>query len=84
MCAATAGSRLRSETSTGVAMKIEENVPAMMPTNSASAMSRSVPAPRMNAPMNRMPLTGSSATTEVLIDRTRVWFTARFDSSAWV
>ena len=49
--------------------------------NRASEMSRSVPAPSTTAPMNRIAPTGSSATTEVLIDRTRVWFTARFTDS---
>ncbi len=82
VCLRIAGSRSRSETSTGVAMKIEENVPAMIPMNRASEMSRSVPAPSSRAPMNRIPPTGSRATTEVLIERTRVWFTARLASSA--
>ena len=34
--------------------------------------------------MKRIAPTGSSATTEVLIDRTRVWLTARFAASAKV
>ena len=66
----------------GVAMKIEENVPTIMPMNSTRAMSRRVPAPSRNAPMNKIEPTGSTATTEVLIERTRVWFTARFAPSA--
>ena len=84
MCSRIAGSRSRSATSNGVARKTDENVPISMPTNSASAMSRSVPAPRMNAPTNRIAPTGSSATTEVLIDRTSVWLTARLAFSAYV
>ena len=32
--------------------------------------------------MKRIEPTGSSATTEVLIDRTRVWLTARLAASA--
>ncbi len=40
---------------------------------SASEMSFSVPAPRMPPPMKSSAATGSSATTVVLIERTRVW-----------
>lgn len=66
------GSRsLRSATS-GVAMKIEEYAPAARPTKSESEMSLSMPAPRKPPPMKSRPATGSSATTVVLIDRTRV------------
>ena len=53
----------------------------MMPTKIASEMSRSVSAPSTNAPMNRIAATGRSATTVVLIERTSVWFTARFTDS---
>ena len=67
--------------SSGVAMKIEEYVPAAMPTNSASDRSLSVPAPRMHEPTNRIAPTGSRAMIEVLIDRTSVWLTARFAAS---
>ena len=49
----------------------------MMPMNSAREMSRRVPAPSTYDPMKRIAATGSSATTEVLIERTSVWFTAR-------
>lgn len=62
---------LRSATS-GVAMKIEEYAPAARPTNSDSEMSLSTPAPRKPPPMNSRAATGSSATTVVLMDRTRV------------
>ena len=58
-----------------------DRVPTMMPTNSASAMSRSVPAPSSPAPMNRIEPTGRMPTTEVVMDRTSVWFTARFTFS---
>ena len=34
--------------------------------------------------MKSRPPTGSSATTEVLIERIRVWFSARLDASAYV
>src|SRR5690606_29069284 len=67
-----AGSRsLRSATS-GVAMKIEEYAPAARPTNSDREMSFSMPAPRTPPRMNSSPATGSSATTVVLMERTRV------------
>ncbi len=65
-------------------MKIEEYAPVTMPTISASEMSRSVPAPSSRAPMNRIAATGSTATMVVLIDRTRVWFTARLTASPYV
>ena len=35
----------------------------------------------MNGPTNRIAPTGSRAMTEVLIDRTSVWLTARFAAS---
>jgi hypothetical protein len=63
-------------------MKIDEYVPAAMPTNRASARSLSVPAPSRPAPTKRMAATGSSAMIEVLIERTSVWLTARF--AAWL
>ncbi len=53
-------------------MKIEEYAPAARPTNSDSEMSFSMPAPRKPPPMNSRAATGSSATTVVLIERTRV------------
>lgn len=53
-------------------MKIEEYAPAARPTNSASEMSFSIPAPRKPPPMKSRPATGSSATTVVLMERTRV------------
>ena len=54
----------------------------MMPTNRAREMSCRVPAPRMNAPITRIEPTGSSATTEVLMERTRVWLAASSTFSA--
>jgi hypothetical protein len=53
-----------------------------MPTNSTSARSFSSPAPSTPAPMNRIAATGSSAMTEVLMDRTRVWLSAWL--AAWL
>ena len=53
-----------------------------MPTNSTSARSFSSPAPSSPAPTNRMDATGSRAITEVLIERTRVWLSARL--AAWL
>ncbi len=54
----------------------------MMPMNSDSAMSRRVPAPSTTAPMKRIDPTGRMATIDVLMDRTRVWLTARFTDCA--
>ena len=63
-------------------MKIEEYVPIAIPTNSASARSFSVPgAEQGERRRTRIAATGSRATTEVLIDRTSVWLTARFAAS---
>ena len=59
-------------------MKIEEYVPTAIPTNSARLRSSRVPGPRTVNPTTRIAATGSRATTEVLIERTRVWLTARF------
>ena len=65
-------------------MKTVDHVPTMMPMSSASEMSRRVSAPSTPAPMNRIAATGRAATTLVLIERTRVWLTARFTDSAKV
>ena len=43
-----------------------------------------VPAPRMKAPTTSSEATGSTPTTEVLIERMKVWLTARLASSAYV
>jgi hypothetical protein len=53
-------------------MKIDEYVPTIMPMNKASAMSRSVPTPKMKAPINKIAATGKTATTDVFIDLTSV------------
>ena len=53
-----------------------------MPTNSTSARSLSSPFPSSVTPTTRIEATGSSAMIEVLMDRTRVWFRARF--AAWL
>ena len=55
-----------------------------MPTNRASARSFIEPEPSWTAPTYRIAPTGISATIEVLIERTRVWLTARFAASAYV
>ena len=55
-----------------------------MPTNSTRARSFSVPAPSRPAPTNRIDATGRSAVSEVLIDRTRVWLSARLAASLYV
>ncbi len=78
------GSRsLRSATS-GVAMKIEEYAPAARPTKSESEMSFSMPAPKTPPPMKSSPATGSSATTVVLMERTRVLLIDRLAISLYV
>ncbi|CAM5617126.1 hypothetical protein SGLAM104S_00690 [Streptomyces glaucescens] len=64
-------SSLRSATS-GVAIEVEEYAPAARPTNSDREMQLSMPAPRTPPPMNSRPATGSSATTVVLMERSRV------------
>jgi hypothetical protein len=56
----------------------------MIPMNKASEMSRRVPAPKTKAPMNKIAATGRTATIEVLMERTSVWFTARLTRSAKV
>ena len=63
-------------------MKIEEYAPDARPTSWASARSFSVPAPSRPAPMNSSDATGSSAMSDVLIERIRVWLTASL--AAWV
>src|SRR3954447_15888691 len=55
-----------------------------MPTNSASARSFSAPEPNDTTPTYNSAPTGSSATIEVLIDRTRLWLMARFAASLYV
>ena len=62
-------------------MKIEEYAPAASPTNSTSARSFNVPTPSRPAPTNSSPATGSSAMSEVLMERIRVWLTARLAAS---
>lgn len=62
-------------------MNTDEYAPTIRPMKSANEMSRRVPAPSRIEPMNKIEATGRIATTEVLIERTRVWFTARFTRS---
>ncbi len=52
-----------------------------MPTNSTSDRSFSSPLPSSSEPTTRIAATGSYAVSEVLMDRTRVWFSARFAAS---
>ena len=70
------GSRSLRSASSGVARNSEEYAPEARPTNSASARSLRVPAPSRKAPTNSRPETGSSAMSEVLIERMKVWLTA--------
>jgi hypothetical protein len=63
-------------------MKIDEYAPTAIPTNSARLRSSRVPGPSSVNPTTRIAAIGRSATTVVLMDRTRVWLTARF--AAWV
>lgn len=65
-------------------MKIDEYAPAARPTKSDSEMSFSMPAPRKPPPMNSRPPTGRSATTVVLIERTRVLLIDRLATSLYV
>ena len=75
------GSRSLSWASSGVAMKIEEYAPEIMPTNRARARSFSGPSPRMMAPANSRAETGSTPMTVVLIERTSTWLMARLAAS---
>src|SRR5581483_4059820 len=59
-------------TTIGVARNSEEYAPEASPTKRMSARSLIVPTPRMPAPTNSSPATGSSAISEVLIERIRV------------
>jgi hypothetical protein len=59
-------------------MKIDEYVPVASPTNRASERSLRVPAPNNPAPTKRIDATGRSAIRDVLNERTKVWFTAKF------
>src|SRR5260221_6425559 len=68
----------------GVATKIDEYAPVMRPTNSASAKSRNVTAPKIPLPTNSSEATGSNATNDVLSDRIRTWFMERFTMSEYV
>ena len=53
-----------------------------MPMNSTNDRSTWVPGPMRVKPMTRTAAIGRSATTVVLMERTTVWFTARFAASA--
>ena len=43
-----------------------------------------MPTPSTPTPTINSPITGSTAMSEVLIERMRVWFSARFAASAYV
>src|SRR5690606_4987923 len=79
--AANRGSRSFSSASSGVARNRDDRKLTVMPTNSTRPRSFSVPAPSSPAPMNSSPPTGSSATTEVLMERIMTWLTARLAAS---
>jgi hypothetical protein len=66
----------------GVASRIDDAAPARMPTICTSARSASVPTPSSPTPTTIRPSTGSTAISEVLIERISVWFSARFAASA--
>ncbi len=55
-----------------------------MPMNSASDRSSSVPGPSSVKPTKSTAAIGRSATTVVLIERTRVWLTARLAAAEYV
>ena len=65
-------------------MKTEETAPIVIPMKSASERSSRVPGPSLAKPMTSTAMIGSTAMTVVLIERTRVWFTARFAASPYV
>ena len=62
-------------------MKIEEYAPLVSPMTSARPKLCRVVAPRNSEPMTRTESTGMMATSEVLIDRARVWFIDRLTIS---
>jgi hypothetical protein len=69
-------------TSSGVARNSEDITPVSMPVSCTSARSCRVPEPSRMYPTTSRPITGSRAITEVLIERIRVWLSARFAVSA--
>src|SRR5690606_31219716 len=69
-------------TNSGVASSTEDTVPATVPTDITKARSFSVPAPSRPTPMTNRASTGSSVTSDVVIDRINTWLTARLDTSA--
>jgi hypothetical protein len=54
----------------------------MMPTICTRARSARVPTPSSPTPITISPTTGSTAINDVLIDRIRVWLSARLAASA--
>ena len=84
VCSRIWGSPKRSEAYSGADTNSVPNMPTRIPTNSDRDRSCRVPAPRMNAPMNKIAPTGRTPTIAVLIERTRVWFTAKLICSAKV
>ena len=65
-------------------MKTEEYDPAMSPTKSARASSRSVCAPRSIDPTKSKAPTGMIEMIDVLKDRSNTWFRASFAPSEYV
>src|SRR5699024_1306743 len=80
-CLLGSGSRSLSLTNSGVARKIEEKVPVMMPTTWTIARSMSVPTPRIHTAITTSASRGRIPITVVWIDLIRVWLTPRFASS---
>ena len=80
----TSSVRSRIVTSNGVAKKIDEYVPTMMPTNCTSARSFSVPTPRIQTATTISDATGMIEIRLVLIERMNVWLIARLACSAKV
>ena len=65
-----------------MASSSDDSAPARMPTICTRARSASVPTPSRPTPTTISPTTGSTAISEVLIERISVWFSARFAASA--
>jgi hypothetical protein len=83
-CWRNRGSRILMSTSSGVASSSDEIAPARIPTIWTSARSASVPTPSTPTPTIIRPMTGSTAMSEVLIDRISVWLSARLAASPYV
>ncbi len=65
-----------------MASSSDDAAPATMPTICTSARSARVPTPSRPTPITISPITGSTAMSEVLIERISVWLSARLAASA--